>query len=137
MSDRLLEILDRFQVDILELVGDEFAPKQEGGSPERKRLLGLIAEIHPLKEAALKACEAEVDKARREQLDRSLEVLKEIMEENFHYRMMCGEIRDPDGIVDVHKEFIRYQELEPERKKFADYLEERKAHLNTQNSEES
>ena len=66
---------------------------------------------------------------------KSLELMKDIMAENFHYRLMCGEIRDPDGIVDVHKEFIRYQELEPERMKFAQYLEERKAQLSTNNRE--
>lgn len=47
------EILKTFLVDILEIIGDEFAPKQESGSPERQRLLGLIIETVPAQDEAL------------------------------------------------------------------------------------
>lgn len=66
-------------------------------------------------------------KAIEDQYNKSVEVLKDIVAENFHYRLMCGEIKDPSGKIDVHKAFIDYQELEPERQKFADYLESRLA----------
>lgn len=48
--------LREFVTDILDIVGDEFAPKKDGGSPERKKLLGLLRKIVPLqirKEAEL------------------------------------------------------------------------------------
>lgn len=66
-------------------------------------------------------------KAVEDQYNKSVEVLKDVMAENFHYRLMCGEIKDPSGKIDVHKAFIDYQELEPERQKFAEYLESRLA----------
>lgn len=43
------ESLRKFEVALFELVGDEFAPKQENGSPERKRLLGLLLEAQKLR----------------------------------------------------------------------------------------
>lgn len=45
----LEDTIKKLEVDILEVVGDEFAPKQENGSPERKRLLGLIGKTSPLR----------------------------------------------------------------------------------------
>lgn len=42
------EVLRDLQVEILELVGDEFAPKSEKGSDERQRLLALTVPIYPL-----------------------------------------------------------------------------------------
>src|SRR5687768_1546992 len=47
-SDRVKELLGQLSADILHIVGDEFAPKQDGGSPERKRLLGLLSQTVPL-----------------------------------------------------------------------------------------
>lgn len=52
LDSEIQDILSKLQVDILEVVGDNFAPKQESGSPERKKLLGMIGTIHPLKEQA-------------------------------------------------------------------------------------
>ena len=48
--EELGDILNKFEVLVLELVGDEFAPKVEGGSPERKRLLALIGRVFPIKQ---------------------------------------------------------------------------------------
>ena len=64
-------------------------------------------------------------KARDEENSRCVEIMKDLFAENFHYRLMCGEIKDPSGKIDVHKAFVEYQELEPERMKFAQYIEER------------
>ena len=66
-------------------------------------------------------------KARDEENSRCVEIMKDLFAENFHYRLMCGEIKDPTGKIDVHKAFVEYQELEPERMKFARYIEERMA----------
>lgn len=63
--------------------------------------------------------------ARLEQYDKSVEVMKDILAENFHYRLMCGEIKDPSGKIDVNKAFVEYQELEPERQKFSNFIEAR------------
>ena len=49
------EILSDLKVSFLELVGDEFAPKVEVGSTERKKLLGLIATSIPIFAEALTA----------------------------------------------------------------------------------
>lgn len=68
-----------------------------------------------------------VDKEREKQLDKTMEIMKATFAENFHYRLMCGEIKDPEGKIDVHKAFIDYQELEPERIKFTKYLEKQRA----------
>lgn len=57
------EILGKFEADILHVVGDEFAPKQEGGSPERKRLLGLIGELIPVLDEAKTAIESLIAEA--------------------------------------------------------------------------
>ncbi len=73
-----------------------------------------------------------IDKYTRDTIDKSIKVMQDIMMENFHYRMMFGEVRDPDGKIDVMKEFVRYQELEPERKKFIQYIEEVKAKITEQ-----
>lgn len=51
-NSKLDDILSNFEVDILELVGDEFAPKQQDGSSERRRLLGLISDTYKLKAQA-------------------------------------------------------------------------------------
>lgn len=68
-------------------------------------------------------------KARDEENSRCVEIMKDLFAENFHYRLMCGEIKDPTGKIDVHKAFVEYQELEPERMKFARYIEQRLAQL--------
>lgn len=60
-----------FIVDVLEEVGDVFAPKKEGGSKERKELLGLIGKIQPYRhrlEAAIAANAATIKKAERERV---------------------------------------------------------------------
>lgn len=72
------------------------------------------------------------DKEVHETVQKCIDLMKDIMQENFHYRLMCGEIRDPEGKIDVMKEFVRYQELEPERKKFSEYLEDRSESLQSQ-----
>lgn len=46
--DEIDAILRDLHTSFLNIVGDEFAPKKEGGSPERQRLLGLLAETTPL-----------------------------------------------------------------------------------------
>lgn len=45
---QLEDIVKELHNGILDIVGDEFAPKQESGSPERRRLLGLITQTGPL-----------------------------------------------------------------------------------------
>ena len=52
------QILYDLLIEIVEIVGDEFAPKQANGSPERQRLLGLITELVPL----LHKTEAKIEK---------------------------------------------------------------------------
>lgn len=70
-----------------------------------------------------------IDKAVLGENKRCIEMMTDIFAENFHYRIMCGEYKDPSGKMDVNKIFIEYQELEPERKKFAQYVDERVAEL--------
>lgn len=70
-----------------------------------------------------------ISDAEQKTLERSIGLMKDILQENFHYRTMCGEVRDPGGLIDVMQEFVKYQELEPERKQFSEYLEELKAKL--------
>lgn len=96
---------------------DKYFPKGDKG---RGQAMVLVAESLPL-------ITEQTRKAVEDQYNKSVEVLKDVMAENFHYRLMCGEIKDPSGKIDVHKAFIDYQELEPERQKFAEYLESRLA----------
>lgn len=71
-----------------------------------------------------------VNKAEVTMWGKTTKAMMDILQENFHYRLMCGEVRDPDGKIDVMSEFAKYQELEPERKKFSEYLEGLKLELN-------
>lgn len=71
-----------------------------------------------------------VNKAEKNMWEKTTKAMRDILQENFHYRLMCGEVRDPDGKIDVMSEFAKYQELEPERKKFSEYLEGLKIELN-------
>lgn len=71
-----------------------------------------------------------VNKAEVTMWGKTTKAMMDILQENFHYRLMCGEVRDPDGKIDVMSEFAKYQELEPERKKFSEYLEGLKIELN-------
>ena len=64
------EILKDLVVGFLEAVGNEFAPKQEYGSPERKILLGLIAQTTPLTAESTKAIEALITEARIDENNR-------------------------------------------------------------------
>lgn len=57
------EVLKRFEVEIFDVIGDEFAPKQEGGSSERQRLLGLLIKIVPAFEEAKSAILKHEDEA--------------------------------------------------------------------------
>lgn len=66
-----------------------------------------------------------INKAREKDLQKYLDQMREIMAENFHYRTICGDIKDPSGKQDINELFIKYQELEPEREKFANYVEDR------------
>lgn len=50
-------IIKQFLVEVMEVVGDEFAPKQEGGSLERQRLLGLLVHTVPLQIETAQALE--------------------------------------------------------------------------------
>jgi hypothetical protein len=68
-DEKLEELLKNFETSILEIVGREFAPKQKGGSPERKRLLGLVADIHPELEEAKLAIKRMLLEARKDELD--------------------------------------------------------------------
>lgn len=77
-----------------------------------------------------------VNKAEKNMWEKTTKAMRDILQENFHYRLMCGEVRDPDGKIDVMKEFVKYQELEPKRIKFSNYLEELKAKLETPNQVE-
>lgn len=78
----------------------------------------------PMKEAK-QALTHLINKAREKDLQKYLDQMREIMAENFHYRTICGDIKDPSGKQDINELFIKYQELEPEREKFANYVEDR------------
>ena len=71
-----------------------------------------------------------VNKAEITMWEKTTKAMMDILQENFQYRLMCGEVRDPDGKIDVMQGFVKYQELEPERKKFSEYLEGLKLELN-------
>lgn len=72
------DLFRQLQVDVMEIVGDEFAPKQESGSPERKRLLGLLGKITPLFLEAEKAILTEVAHHERRAAKKELELLEQI-----------------------------------------------------------
>lgn len=65
-EQRITDIINRLQVDILEVVGDEFAPKKRVSTPERRRLLGLIPDMFPYRQEAEKALEALLVEVERE-----------------------------------------------------------------------
>ncbi len=110
--------------------------------PERNGLLTKrgVAEgashEHIIKESLAELIAQAVNKAEKNMWEKTTKAMRDILQENFHYRLMCGEVRDPDGKIDVMKEFVKYQELEPKRIKFSNYLEELKAKLETPNQEE-
>lgn len=85
-KDTVEEVLSQLEADILQIVGDEFAPKQENGSPERKRLLGLISETYKAKAEAAAKIERMLVEARVEELERwkSLAAYEKIHEELDH-----------------------------------------------------
>src|SRR5690348_2475783 len=74
--DWLGDILGKLEVDLFELIGDEFAPKQKNGSPERKRLLALIAPAHPIVEKAKQAIIAQLKQQDKTQTKKAREVLQ-------------------------------------------------------------
>jgi hypothetical protein len=81
MSKELQDIVQELETGILDIVGEEFAPKQEGGSPERKRLLGLIGKTYFCKEEAIEQLEtfisSETKKAIREYIEPHLDYCQE------------------------------------------------------------
>lgn len=70
--------------------------------------------------------QAEIVKARKEATDASLRLALNTMKDTFRrlftYEILYGKIEDMDN-RDVTKELVRYQELEPERIKFANWYE--------------
>jgi hypothetical protein len=69
LTTELVQILGDLEVGIMGLVGDEFAPKQENGSPERKRLLGLLNKTHFHKTLALQALTTLCSRRERESFE--------------------------------------------------------------------
>lgn len=63
LEARVAEKIRLIIVDVLEIVGDEFAPKQEGGSEERKRLLGLIMQTVDIEKTSRAAITALIQEA--------------------------------------------------------------------------
>ena len=74
-EDELIELLGKMEADIMNVVGDEFAPKQPDGSPERKRLLKLLGETYHIKTETATAILALIE---RWELEARVDELKKI-----------------------------------------------------------
>jgi hypothetical protein len=99
------EVLSELVIDILALVGDEFAPKQENGSPERQRLLGLLAEIVPMKLEAKKQILELIVEARQvdENTSDGYHTFKELYEYRMLYNALLFNEWAKNGDYGVHK----------------------------------
>lgn len=88
-----------------------------------KEHLALYPELKTATQALQALIDKQVIEARQADFEKNLEIMKELWQENFMYRTLSGEYKHPDG--DVKRMFVEYQELEPERTKFAEYVETR------------
>ncbi len=75
------------------------------------------------KQAILKIVDTKVNEANKDSLDKCLEIIKGVNEKLFMYEVLMGKIDYKYNGKDTIKQFMEYQELEPERTKFADWLE--------------
>ena len=80
-------------------------------------------------QALLTYIKEEQEKARHEVIDLMVENLKDTYQKIFMYETIYGAMYDPDGEIDVVDSYVKYQELEPERAKFADWLESQRNRL--------
>jgi hypothetical protein len=85
--------------------------------------------VKTAKQALLTYIKEEQEKARHEVIDLMVENLKDTYQKIFMYETIYGAMYDPEGEVDVADSYVKYQELEPERAKFADWLESQRNRL--------